>query len=58
MDRYPFLKTSIVSPPHAKRLGEAPGEWKPDEALRLLWREAKEETDKLSSWLQQTARSE
>ena len=32
--------------------------WNPDEALRLLWREAKEETDKLSSWLQQTARSE
>ena len=58
MDRYPFLKTSIVSTPHEKRLGEAPGEWNPDEALRLLWREAKEETDKLSSWLQQTARSE
>lgn len=58
VDRYPFLKTSIVSAPHEKRFGEEPGEWKPDEALRLLWREAKEETDKLSSWLQKTARSE
>ena len=58
IDRYPFLKTSIVSTPHEKRFGEAPGKWNPDEALRLLWREAKEETDKLSSWLQQTARSE
>lgn len=58
VDRYPFLKTSIVSAPHEQRFGEAHGEWKPDEALRLLWHEAKEETDKLSSWLQKTARGE
>lgn len=58
VDRYPFLKPTIVSAPYEKRFGEEPGEWKPDEALRLLWREAKEETDKLTSWLQKTARSE
>lgn len=58
VDRYPFLKTSILSAPHEQRLGEAPGEWNPDEALRLLWHEAKEEIDKLSGWLQKTAHSE
>jgi hypothetical protein len=57
VDRYPFLKTSIVSAPHEQRLGEAPGEWNPDEALRLIWHEGKEETDKLSGWLQNTTPS-
>lgn len=58
VDRYPVLKTSILSAPHEQRFGEAPGEWNPDEALRLIWHEAKEDVDKLSSWLQNTAHSE
>lgn len=57
VDRYPFLKTSIATAPHQERFGEQPGEWKPDEAILLLWQAAREETDKLNSWVHGTARN-
>ena len=61
VDRYPFLRSSIKDSPD--KLGfdfiERPGSWDPDRAVQLLWRQARNETDKFAQWMngQANARS-
>ncbi len=53
VDRYPFLRSSIKDSPD--KLGfdfiERPGSWDPDRAVQLLWRQARNETDKFAQWM-------
>ncbi len=61
VDKYPFLRSSIKDSPD--KLGfdfiERPGSWDPDRAVRLLWQQARNETDKFAQWMngQANARS-
>ncbi len=57
VDRYPFLKASVVSAPRNLGFIERPGQWEPDKAILLLWQKAKEETDNLNQWLQGSVQS-
>lgn len=57
VDRYPFLKASVTTAPRKERFMERSGKWSPDKAILLLWQKAREETDDLSQWLQETAHS-
>lgn len=53
VDKYPFLRSSIKDSPD--KLGfdfiERPGSWDPDRAVQLLWRQARNETDKFAQWM-------
>ena len=53
VDKYPFLRSSIKDSPD--KLGfdfiERPGSWNPDRAVQLLWRQARNETDKFAQWM-------
>lgn len=53
VDKYPFLRSSIKDSPD--KLGfdfiERPGSWDPDRAVQLLWRQARNETDKFARWV-------
>jgi len=53
VEKYPFLRASIKDSPD--KLGfdfiERPGGWDPDKAVRLLWRQARNETNKFAQWI-------
>ena len=56
ISKYPFLRASIKDSP--KKFGpdvldfiERPGAWDPDKAVRLLWRHARNETNKFAQWV-------
>lgn len=53
VDKYPFLRSSIQDSPD--KLGfdfiERPGSWDPDRAVQLLWRQARNETDRFAQWV-------
>ena len=57
VDTYPFLRSSIKDSPD--KLGfdfiERPGSWDPDRAVQLLWRQARNETDKFAQWMNKQA---
>ena len=60
MDKYPFLRSSIQDSPD--KLGfdfiERPGSWDPDRAVQLLWRQARNETDRFSRWMNGQAKAQ
>ena len=60
VDKYPFLRSSIQDSPD--KLGfdfiERPGSWDPDRAVQLLWRQARNETDRFARWMNGQAKAQ
>jgi len=51
IDRFPFLRATVVRDPAPGLIGESGGLWRPRQARTLLWERGREELGRLTGWL-------
>ena len=51
IDRFPFLRATVVRDPAPGLVGESSGLWRPRQARTLLWERGREELGRLTGWL-------
>jgi len=51
IERFPFLRDTVVHEPQSGRVGESAGAWRPRQARTLLWEHGRDELTRLTAWL-------